>query len=112
MAATLSTTDALGKNSIKTSSQGTKDPIRVLDLLRAERLQELAAVVMHLTHHCPRKVLSEGLSSKMSMCLRGGQKHSLVGNCADCLKWAPVPPCPELQQHVHRKSTKQKLRGG
>ena len=44
MAATVSTTDTLGKNSIKTSSQGMKDLLlKILDLLRAERLQELAA---------------------------------------------------------------------
>lgn len=48
MAATVSTTDTLGKNSIKTSSQGMKDLLlKVLDLLRAERIQELAAFTRH-----------------------------------------------------------------
>jgi len=59
MAATVSTTDTLGKNSIKTISQGMKDLLlKILDLLRAERLQELAAFTRHTI--TPKKFCLKG----------------------------------------------------
>jgi len=42
--------------------------------------------------------------------LRGSQKLSFTGNCGDYLKRPPIPPSPELQWNIRRKSGKGKLK--